>query len=472
MAFGKSQKDPFGTAVGHLIEKATFGALQTEEWGQFMHICDIINITEEGPKDAIRALRKRLSKNCNQTEIRLTLCLLEMCVQNCGPSFQSLVVKRDFCKNRLVKLLNPRFNLPVDMQEKILTFIMTWARGFQGSVDVSEVKEVYLDLLKKGVEFPPLEINKGNEKPLPQTFIKVSYGSSMKCLSGSLPTGSIITLIPEQIGKLYSELDMAKMNVRVMSAILKENVPGSENPDDMELLQKLYKTCRVMQERIMELLATVQNEDVITELIQVNENLNNVLLGHERFSRNRVRFLENKRIENERTAVNGNQPSAPSCDLLDLDSSFPASTPKLGEAGPVTSPVSELNSQPVSIAASPHSIQPSLYPQLSSLTAAAHTPHPLFTTEAQPTSQSFSGGHTYVNVNTVLNPVLLHPVSLQSNGTRDASPTDRSKSSPPPPNYYELMEFDPLAPSDKTEPIYEEIDAHLFKTRVKNHNGC
>uniref|UniRef100_H9GP95 VHS domain-containing protein n=1 Tax=Anolis carolinensis TaxID=28377 RepID=H9GP95_ANOCA len=73
MAFGKSQKDPFGTAVGHLIEKATFGGLQTEEWGQFMHICDIINSTAQGPKDAIRALRKKLSKNCNHVEIRLTL---------------------------------------------------------------------------------------------------------------------------------------------------------------------------------------------------------------------------------------------------------------------------------------------------------------------------------------------------------------------------------------------------------------
>lgn len=46
--------------------------------------------------------------------------------------------------------------------------------------------------------------------------------------------------------------------------------------------QKLYKTCRMMQERIIELLAIVQNEDVIIELIQVNEDLNNVLLGHER----------------------------------------------------------------------------------------------------------------------------------------------------------------------------------------------
>ncbi|XP_026567004.1 TOM1-like protein 1 isoform X2 [Pseudonaja textilis] len=426
-----------------------------------MHICDLINTTEEGPKEAVRAFRKRLSKNCNHVEIHLTLSLLEMCMKNCRPSFQSLIVKRDFCKDRLVKLLNPKFNLPVDLQEKILTFIMTWARGFQNAVDVSEVKEVYLELLKKGVEFPSSEINRRTTKPL---STRMSYNSSQKCVSKPLSPAAVITLIPEQVGKLYSELDVVKMNVRVMSAILKENVPGAENPDDMALLQKLYKTSRAMQDRIMELLATVENEDVITELIQMNENLNNVLLGHERFSRNRVRFWENQRIQNESAAAGGNQPSAPSCDLLDLESCLPAAVPKPMRTDLPQS--SELNYPPQSVDAPyPHSAVPSIYPQINSL-GFANASQSLFPTEAQRTSQVIPKDSMYVNVNTCLNPEPLHAVNHLSNGTGNTPPGDISKANPHPPNYYELMEFDPLAPSDPTKHIYEEIDPHLFKTQV------
>ncbi|XP_064006568.1 TOM1-like protein 1 isoform X2 [Pogoniulus pusillus] len=465
MAFGKAPKDPFATAVGSLVERATFGTLQAEEWGQFMHICDVINATEEGPKDAVRALKKKLSKNCNHKEIRLTLSLLEMCMENCGPRFQSLVVKKDFCKDKLVKLLSPRYNLPMDMQERILTFIMMWARGFQGTVDVSEVKEVYLELLKKGVEFPFSALSRGAPKTSAQSPVKSSPSSASpaKCSFLPLPTGPTLLLTPEQVGKLYSELDMARMNVRVMSSILRDNVPGSENPDDMNLLQ-LYKTCRMMQERIMELLVSVENEDVVVELIQVNEDLNNVLLGHERFSRNRVRFLENQRIQRERSQLYRKQPSAPSRDLLDLSMESPPPASALVPRDSAVAP-----SGPKGLSARPED-QPAVYPRLDLAAAARAQPLPS-TAEAQDSSASSPAGHTYSNLATLLSPVPLHPVTLHSGqgaSSSGASPAAVSKSKSQAAHYYEIMEFDPLAP---TEAIYEEIDA-VLKTEVNKSTEC
>ncbi|XP_048222784.1 TOM1-like protein 1 [Perognathus longimembris pacificus] len=468
MAFGKSHRDPYATSVGHLIEKATFAGVQTEDWGQFMHICDIINTTQEGPKDAVKALKKRISKNYNHKEIQLTLSLIDMCMQNCGPSFQSLIVKKEFVKDSLVKLLNPRYNLPLDIQNRILKFIKTWSQGFPGGVEVTEVKEVYLDLLKKGVQFPPSD----TEAETKQETARIS--SHAPTLVPTAPALSSITatknptisLVPEQIGKLHSELDMVKMNVRVMTAILLENTPGSENLDDIELLQKLYKTGREMQERIMDLLVVVENEDLTVELIQVNEDLNNAILGYERFTRNQQRLLEQRGNQKEATST-GSEPSAPSCDLLDLSPNSLVPVVTQGELNNMNAQFSNLSVSPPNPVVT-NNLSPSLYPQVD-LLASENTEISLF---AQRTSQNFTSSHTYHNLPEHSNSELLQPVSLQ---TITATPSNQRLPPLPgnhpaminndsqPPNYYEIMEFDPLAPAVTTEAIYEEIDVHCHK---------
>ncbi|XP_031323967.2 TOM1-like protein 1 isoform X1 [Camelus dromedarius] len=476
MAFGKSHRDPYATAVGHLIEKATFAGAQTEDWGQFMHICDIINTTQDGPKDAVKALKKRISKNYNHKEIQLTLSLIDMCVENCGPSFQSLIVKKEFVKDSLVKLLNPRYTLPVDIQNRILNFIKTWSQGFPGGVDVSEAKEVYLDLLKKGVQFPPsdAEAEAAREETAQISPNPSASVPTAPALYSMVPKSSTVTLVPEQIGKLHSELDMVKMNVRVMSAILMENIPGSENREDMELLQKLYKTGREMQERIMDLLVVVENEDVTVELIQVNEDLNNAILGCERFTRNQQRILEQNKNQRE-DANTTSEPSAPSSDLLDLSPIPRMHRASLGELNTLNAQLSDLNfSSPSPVVT--NNLKPSLHAQVD-LLALENTETPLF---AQRTSQNLASSHTYESIPEYSNSVLLQPVSLQnipatpSNQTLPSLPSNHpamSKNDLRPPNYYEVMEFDPLAPAVTAEAIYEDIDVHHHKG-AQSHSDC
>lgn len=48
--------------------------------------------------------------------------------------------------------------------------------------------------------------------------------------------------------------------------------------------QELNRTCKAMQQRVLELIPRVLNEQLTEELLIVNDNLNNIFLRHERYS--------------------------------------------------------------------------------------------------------------------------------------------------------------------------------------------
>ncbi|XP_078521322.1 TOM1-like protein 2 isoform X2 [Lissotriton helveticus] len=306
--------NPFSTPVGQCIEKATDGSLQGEDWTLNMEICDIINETEEGPKDAIRALKKRLNGNKNYREVMLALTILETCVKNCGHRFHTLVASRDFIEGVLVKIILPKNNPPTIVQEKVLALVQAWADAFRSSPDLTGVVHIYEELKRKGIEFPMADLDALSpihtpqrsvpevdpaatmHKPQPQqkkntnSFSSSSSPSALPYTPPQAPPlsgGGPITASPEQLARLRSELDVVRGNTKVMSEMLTEMVPGQEDSSDLELLQELNRTCRAMQQRIVELISRVSNEEVTEELLHVNDDLNNVFLRYERFERYR-----------------------------------------------------------------------------------------------------------------------------------------------------------------------------------------
>lgn len=303
--------NPFSTPVGQCIEKATDGSLQNEDWTLNMEICDIINETEEGPKDAIRALRKRLNGNKNYREVMLALTVLETCVKNCGHRFHVLVANRDFIDGILVKIINARNNPPTIVQDKVLALIQAWADAFRSSPDLTGVVHIYEELKRKGIEFPMADLDALSpihtpQRSAPEVDPAVNMHTSQsqqKTNDSSFSTPSPSTYsVPqtpavnmagpivattEQITRLRNELDIVRGNTKVMSEMLTEMVPGREDPSDLELLQELNRTCRAMQQRIVELISRMSNEEVTEELLHVNDDLNNVFLRYERFERYR-----------------------------------------------------------------------------------------------------------------------------------------------------------------------------------------
>ncbi|XP_064135466.1 TOM1-like protein 2 isoform X3 [Loxodonta africana] len=324
-----------------------------------MEICDIINETEEGPKDAIRALKKRLNGNRNYREVMLALTVLETCVKNCGHRFHILVANRDFIDSVLVKIISPKNNPPTIVQDKVLALIQAWADAFRSSPDLTGVVHIYEELKRKGVEFPmadldalsPIhtpqrsvpEVDPAVTMPRPQSQPKTSAGSfSSPPAPFSAPqapplsvTGPI-TANSEQIARLRSELDVVRGNTKVMSEMLTEMVPGQEDSSDLELLQELNRTCRAMQQRIVELISRVSNEEVTEELLHVNDDLNNVFLRYERFERYRSGLSVQK-------ATNGVLNEVTEDNLIDLGPGSPAVvSPMVGNTAPPSSLSSQL----------------------------------------------------------------------------------------------------------------------------------
>ncbi|XP_064178957.1 TOM1-like protein 2 isoform X3 [Anguilla rostrata] len=339
--------NPYSTPVGQCIEKATDGSLQSEDWALNMEICDIINETEDGPKDAIKAVKKRLHGNRNFKEVMLGLTVLETCVKNCGHRFHILVANRDFIDGVLVKIISPKTNPPTIVQDKVLSLIQAWADAFRSSPDLTGVVHIYEELKRKGVEFPMAELDVLSPIHTPQRLGGVQntrevdpavpkYTPPSQPYSGPAPPASstvpptysapqipslqgvgAINPSPDQIIRLRSELEIVRGNTKVMSEMLTEMVPGQEHPSDHELLQELNRTCRAMQQRIVELISRVANEEVTEELLHVNDDLNNIFLRYERYERYRTsRAAQNTN--------NGVLSEATEDNLIDLGPGSPA----------------------------------------------------------------------------------------------------------------------------------------------------
>lgn len=289
--------NPFSTPVGQRIEQATDASLASENWALNMEICDLINESSDGARDAMKAIRKRLVQNAgkNYTVIMYTLTVLETCVKNCGKAFHVLVANKEFVQE-LVKLIGPKNDPPPIVQEKVLSLIQIWADAFRSQPDLNGVVQVYQELKNKGIEFPATDLDSLAPIYTPQrsvpdgaatdsTMSVSPHHASQTPNSPAMPPPS--SMSQDQIAKLQSELDIVTMNMTVLGDMLTELKPGQEDPSDYQLLTELANTCREMQSRIVELIGKVNHDELTAELLRLNDELNLLFVRHARFEKNR-----------------------------------------------------------------------------------------------------------------------------------------------------------------------------------------
>ncbi|XP_065066103.1 target of Myb1 membrane trafficking protein-like [Rhopilema esculentum] len=339
MASFKFHTNPFSSPVGQRIERATDSILPSEDWALFIEICDIINDTEEGAKDAVKAIKKRLSNKKDYKSLMYTLTLLESCVKNCGNRFHVIVANKDVLGD-LTKILTPKgtvSQIPQIVEEKILMLVQSWSDAFRNSEQLQAFVRCHEHLKAQGYEFPAQDIDSLAPIHTPKRTVPES-NTPRPASANQLPSNNGQPMVfppavqrtnsgptsptPTQLAKLRGDLNTVEENVRVMSEMLTALSPEQEESDDMNLLKELNSTCRQMQQRVIELLQKVANDEVTGELLRVNDLLNNVFIRYDRFERNRSGFMSSQSQPSTAVATDGPgevvRPAAASGNSADL----------------------------------------------------------------------------------------------------------------------------------------------------------
>ncbi|CAE6389706.1 unnamed protein product [Rhizoctonia solani] len=136
------------------VDKATSELLPagTDDIALSLEICDQIRSKSVQPRDAMRAIKRRLDHKNPNVQL-LALGLTDVCIKNGGDHFLEQVASREFMDNLVSILKQPALNYEV--KSKMLRLVQNWALAFESKPSLGYVPEVYRSLKNQGFNFPP-----------------------------------------------------------------------------------------------------------------------------------------------------------------------------------------------------------------------------------------------------------------------------------------------------------------------------
>ena len=307
-------KNPLSTPVGQRLNTAVSHGQSSVDYPIVMEMCDLINDTDHGPKDAKAAFKKILFLNKDAGQVLQCLNILDICIKNGQKRFHRHIITKDFVME-LAKLAQAGKTSHAAVRERSLLIIQSWADTYRGKEDVGVAAEIYDQLKSSGVEFPAVNLDdmvpvrtppsrqpsatlpSATQPPHPTLPFsqQASYPRQVASQQAppqqapgpalQRPTGPPRGLSGEQIIKILSEVDVVQTNVQVLSDLMLNSVPGQDRREDLDFMQSLRDTIHKMQARVMDLLNSPHTEEITARLLQLNDDINNVFTRYERYQR-------------------------------------------------------------------------------------------------------------------------------------------------------------------------------------------
>ncbi|TVU32606.1 hypothetical protein EJB05_24344 [Eragrostis curvula] len=236
-----------------MVERATSDMLIGPDWAMNLEICDILNRDPGQAKDVVKSLKKRIAHKNSKVQL-LALTLLETMIKNCGDIVHMQVAERDIL-HEMVKIVKKRPDYHV--KEKILTLIDTWQEVFGGaSARYPQYFAAYQDLLTQ-----PLQ----------------NYPPTLRITQQEAPESSV----PEVPALSLTEIQNARGIMDVLSEMLNALDPGNREGLRQEVIVDLVDQCRSYKQRVVQLVNSTSNEELLSQGLSLNDDLQQVLAKHD-----------------------------------------------------------------------------------------------------------------------------------------------------------------------------------------------
>ncbi|KAG0500417.1 hypothetical protein HPP92_000489 [Vanilla planifolia] len=263
---------------GSLVDRATNDELIGPDWAMNIEICDIINRDPGQAKDVVKGIKKRLTSKNPKVQL-LALTLLETVVKNCGDIVHMLVAEKDIL-HEMVKIVKKK-NPDLHVKEKILTLIDTWQEAFGGAgARYPQYYIAYQELLRLGAVFPQRSERAAPIFTPPQTQPLSSYPQNLRTTNHGedLPEPSAA---PDFPNLSIAEIQNARGILDVLSEMLNALDPGNREGLKQEVIIDLVAQCRSYKQRVVQLVNSTSDEELLAQGLALNDDLQRVLAKYD-----------------------------------------------------------------------------------------------------------------------------------------------------------------------------------------------
>ncbi|CAH8354601.1 unnamed protein product [Eruca vesicaria subsp. sativa] len=259
------------TSIAVAVDKATSELLLTPDWTIIIAICDSLNSTRCHCKDAIKAVKRRLQHKSSKVQL-LTLTLLEAMLKNCGEFVHSHIAEKHVLED-MVKII-VRKKGDFEVRNKILILLDTWNEAFS-ACKYPHYNWAYQELIRSGVKFPQ------RSKEAPLMLAPSSSSSSMNLMSIGSFKRLDETMATEIESLSLSSLESMRTVMDLMSVMVQAVNPSDKSALKDDLIVDLVEQCRSNQKKLIQMLTTTSDEDVMARGLELNDSLQVALARHD-----------------------------------------------------------------------------------------------------------------------------------------------------------------------------------------------